>query len=78
MHPFQLRALKRLCEKHGLDPQLIDDTLTYEENKKYLLSLVMKDPEDLDEDEAKSYIEWYMKEHFLSYYISERKRSSKP
>jgi len=72
MHPFQLRALKKLCEKHGLDPQLIDDTLTYEENKKNLLSHVMKDPEDL-EDEAKSYIEWYMKEHFLSYYISRKK-----
>jgi len=72
MHPFQLKALDRLCEKHGLDPQLIDDTLTYEENKKILLSLVMKDLEDREE-EAKSYTEWYMKEHFLSYYISRKK-----
>jgi len=73
MHPFQLKALKRLCEKHGLDPQLIDNTLTYEENKKHLLSLVMKDLENREE-EAKSYTEWYMKEHFLSYYISRKRR----
>jgi len=77
MHPFQLKALKKLCEKHGLDPQLIDDTLTYEENKKYLLSLVMKDPEDRDKDEIDSYTEWYMKEHFLSYYISRKKEKQK-
>jgi len=68
MHHFQIMALKNLCKKLGLDPQLIDNTLSYEENKKYLLSLVMK---DLDErtEEADSYTEWYMKEHFLSYYI---------
>ena len=72
MHHFQKATLERLCRKHGLDVQLIDDTLTYEENKKYLLSLVPKNLEDLIEN-GESLEEWYMKEHFLTYYLSVRK-----
>ena len=37
----------RICERHGLDPQLIDDSLTYEENKQILESLTIKTAEDL-------------------------------
>ena len=47
MHPFQKRALIRICEKHGLDTQLIDDSLTFEENKQVLESLTIKTAEDL-------------------------------
>ena len=32
MRYFELKHLRELCEKHDLDPQLIDDTLTYYEN----------------------------------------------
>lgn len=47
MHPFQKRALERICQKHGLDTQLIDDSLTFEENKRVLESLTVKTAEDL-------------------------------
>ena len=47
MRPFQKKALMRICEKHGLDPQLIDGSLTYEENKQILESLTIKTAEDL-------------------------------
>lgn len=72
MHHFQLLVLVKLCRKHGLDLQLIDATLTYYENKKYLLSLIPREDKDLLEN-GKSQIEWYKKEHFLTYYLSVRK-----
>ena len=36
----------RICEKYGLDAQLIDDSLTFEENKRILESLTIKTAED--------------------------------
>jgi len=39
-------TLMRICEKYGLDAQLIDDSLTFEENKRILESLTIKTAED--------------------------------
>ncbi|MCD6241103.1 hypothetical protein J7K27_06270 [Candidatus Bathyarchaeota archaeon] len=47
MNPFQKKALLRICEKHGIDTDLIDDSLTFEENKQVLESLTIKTAEDL-------------------------------
>ena len=71
MHVFQRLALEKLCRQHGLDLQLIDNTLTYDENKKYLTSLIVKDTEDLLKN-GDAQEEWYRKEHFLTYYLSVR------
>jgi len=67
MNPLQLWRLRRFCEKHGLDYQLIDNSLTYDENLKYLSSLV---PGRNHSKEWESQLEWYQKEHFLTFYIS--------
>ena len=75
MHHFQRFHLERLCQKHNLDPHLIDDELTYQENKKNLLSLIPKEVEDLIKN-GESQEEWYRKERFLSYYLSVRERKS--
>lgn len=71
MHIFQRLALEKICRRHGLDLQLIDDSLTYAENKSYLMSLVVKDIEDLLKN-GLSQEEWYRKERFLTYYLSVR------
>lgn len=73
MHHFQKYALLRICERHGLDPQEIDDTLTFSENKAHLLSMIPRDEKTLIEN-GKSAKEWYMKEHFLTYYLSVRQQ----
>lgn len=73
MHIFQRLALEKICRQHNLDTQLIDNTLNYSENKKYLVSLIPKDDKDLAPLSI-SLEEWYMKEHFLSYYLSVRQR----
>jgi len=63
--------LMRLCQKHGFDMQLIDNTLTYEENKKALLSLIPKETKELIKN-GDSMEEWYRRERFLTYYLSVR------
>jgi len=68
MLALQLWRLKALCKKHELDYHLVDYSLTYAENKKYLMSLVFKEEEDVVQ-EGESQEEWYMKEHFLTYYV---------
>jgi len=67
LNSLQIWRLKHLCDVHRLDPQEIDNTLTYSENKKHLESLVT------DRDRS---VEWaseqerYVKEHALSQYIA--------
>lgn len=65
---LQLWQLKQFCEKNGLDFQLIDNELTYSENKDYLDSLVPKQLEDRVAECIAQETE-YMAEHFLSHYI---------
>ena len=36
-----------MCEKHGIDTDLIDDSLTFEENKRILEGLTIKSAEEL-------------------------------
>lgn len=82
MNPLILWMLKKFCDKHELDLQEIDDTLTYDENKEHLKSLLpYVDPgsnqwrdvdlwraeEEMDLQRAEE--ERYMAEHFLQYYI---------
>lgn len=69
MNNLQLRQLRILCQKHGLDEHLIDRTLTYSENKDYLKSQVPDfNPEHrLDEWDAAE--EEYLTNHFLWYYL---------
>ena len=69
MNPLEMAMLEKFCRTHNLDVQLIDHSLTYYENKKYLLSLIPKTVEDLIRD-GESQKEQYMQEHFLTYYIS--------
>ena len=66
--------LKRFCDEHGLDPQEIDDTLTYWENKEHLKSLTphCSDASDYSKEDMlrwKAEEERYRAEHFLHYYI---------
>lgn len=70
MNALQLWHLRRFCEQHGLDYQLIDLTLTYSENKKYLASQVADFNRENQLDEWKSQEEYHMKHHFLTYYIN--------
>jgi len=57
--PLQKYQLEEFCRKHGLDTQLIDDSLTYDENKAKLESLIIRDVAEKFEDIADSLIEWY-------------------
>ena len=68
MNNLELRHLKRFCEKHELDIQLIDSEISYAENKKYLSSLVPKSAEErLPEWRCEQ--DDYMKHHFLHFYV---------
>jgi len=78
MNNLEIWHLKRFCDKHGLDYQLIDDSLTYAENKGYLKTLRLPpdlfDSEALDEwadflKEARSREEQVRREHILVLYI---------
>jgi len=68
LNQLQLWHLKRFCDQHELDYQLIDITLTYSENKIYLASQAMNS--NIEIQECKSLEEDYMKHHFLTYYVS--------
>lgn len=83
MRPLELWHLKRFCDKHGIDYQEIDNTLTYWENKEHLKSFrlppklfdagVLDDWADVLKEEQERMAELqeqYMKEHFLCYYIT--------
>ena len=39
LNPLQWRHLKQLCDKHGIDYQEIDSSLSYDENKQHLFDL---------------------------------------
>ena len=78
--------LKKFCDKYEIDYQEIDNSLTYWENKEHLQSIVWGPipsygPLIADQYEAKrvwkrrqesweAQMEWYLKTHFLWYYIS--------
>lgn len=51
MNTLEKRLLQRFCEEHGLDYQLIDDTLTYDENKKQLMAMVGLSGQKVDYEE---------------------------
>jgi len=70
LNPLQLWHLHRFCDKHGLDYQLIDSILTYDENKQYLVSQVMDSHIEDRIQECKSQEDDFMSHHFLSYYVS--------
>jgi len=67
MIALELWTLKKLCKKHGLDYQEIDNSLTYSENKQHLLSLVTD--RKMDIRALRSQEAQYMKEHILSHYV---------
>jgi len=65
--------LKRICDKYGIDYYEVDNTLTYHENKKHLLSIARMLSQSLDTFEIERMAELqkqYIKEHALSYYIA--------
>ena len=70
LNPLQLWHLHRFCKQHELDYQLIDLTLTYSENKKYLASLVTEFNIESRVHEWESQKEYYMTHHFLTYYVN--------
>lgn len=67
MNALELWTLKKLCKKHELDYQEIDNSLTYSENKQHLLSLVTD--KEVDGRALRSQEAQYMKEHILSHYV---------
>jgi len=72
LNNLELRTLKRMCDNYGIDYMEIDNTLTYYENKKHLLSLIRMLSQTLDVFEMERMAELqeqYMKDHFLCYYI---------
>ena len=72
MIALELYHLKRLCDKWKIDYQEIDDTLTYWENKRHILSMVLRAVYPLDptvQRTWKSLEEKYMAENFLTYYV---------
>ena len=79
MYPLSLWLLKRFCDKYEIDYQEIDNTLTYWENKEHLQSLVIPSYGSMIADTGgwenslakwESQMEWYLKTHFLEYYIT--------
>jgi len=71
LRALELWHLKKLCDKYDIDHQEIDDTLTYWENKRHLLSLKIERMAPLDAELRtwESMEEEYMNEHILSYYV---------
>lgn len=47
MNALEKWRLKLICEKFSIDIQEIDDSITYDENKKHLNEFVQRSPEDL-------------------------------
>ena len=47
LNHIQKKALTRICEKHGLDPAILDDSLSFQENKRILERLTVKTAEEL-------------------------------
>lgn len=70
MNNLQMRHLLKFCQQHELDPHLIDNTLTYSENKNYLKSLVPDFNPKSKMDQWKSMEEQYLDEHALSHYLA--------
>jgi len=73
MNHLELRLLKCFCDEYGIDYYEVDNTLTYHENKKHLLSIARMLSQTLDTFEIERMTELqkqYMKEHFLSYYVA--------
>lgn len=70
LNHLQLWHLHRFCDKHGLDYQLIDFSLTYDENKKYLTSLVTDGNIESRLPECESQEQDFMSHHFLTYYVN--------
>ena len=82
MNNIQIMQLKKFCQKHELDTQLIDSKISYTENRQYLETLVIKTFKsfsDLDHHgdrmlESRLH-EWnaaeeeYLANHFLWYYL---------
>jgi hypothetical protein len=65
---MERKHLMAFCVKHELDFQLIDDALTYYENKKYLTSLVES---DVDNEKVCAGMEQdYFNHHRIEHYLS--------
>ena len=67
-----MRHLLLYCDRFGIDYQEIDDTLTYWENKKHLLSLAKMlrlTGDTFELARMESLQEQYMKEHPLHYFL---------
>jgi len=70
LNNLEMRHLLRFCQKHELDPHLIDNTLTYSENKHYLMSLVPDFNPESKMDQWKALEEQYLADHALSHYLA--------
>ena len=67
MNNLELWTLRKYCRAHELDVHLIDSTLTYSENKKFLKTL--ETDFSIEERAARSFMEQYLAEHPLSDYV---------
>lgn len=59
LNPLEEYNLKRYCESHGLDPQLIDNNLSYSENMEVLKDYAVDEIGELDEQEINAAYDWY-------------------
>jgi len=80
LNNLELFKLRMFCRKHGIDPQEIDDSLTYAENMSHLESFIIgkdvevgvREAEELEEMYAKAQVEWREDELLKSYVEEER------
>jgi hypothetical protein len=67
LNNLELWSIKKYCRAHELDVHLIDSTLTYSENMKFLKTL--ETDFSIEERAARSFMEQYLAEHALSDYV---------
>ena len=73
MNSLERYTLLRYCRKYDIDPQEIDSTLTYYENKQHLRSIFKMLNNSLDMFElARMSAQWdqYVKQNALTYYAA--------
>ena len=66
---MQIRRLREFCDARGLDYHLIDNELTFSENKDFLKTQVIDVRVEKNMDVWKAKEEEYMSKHFLWHYL---------
>ena len=73
MNQLERYTLLRYCRKYGIDPQEIDSTLTYHENKQHLRSIfkmLNTSPDVFELARMEAQWDQYMEHNALTYYAA--------